>query len=111
MLTAAKPTPSSEPYVNPGAGVHSRLRGGERIYRHVNERIRELERTYDFGEPLQLFCECDTGGCSAAIAVDPGCYEAVRVHGGRFIVAPGHARPEVEAIVERDPDYWIVEER
>lgn len=111
MLTAAKPKPSSEPYVNPSAGVHSRLGRGERIYRHVNERIRELERTYDFGEPLQLFCECDTIGCSAAIAVDPGRYEAVRVHGARFIVAPGHARPEVEAIVERGPEHWIVEER
>lgn len=109
MLTAAKR--SSEPYVNPSARAPGPLGRGERIYRHVNERIRELERTYDFGEPLQLFCECDTSGCSAAIAVDRGRYEAVRVHGARFIVAPGHARPEVEAIVERGTDYWIVEER
>lgn len=109
MLTAAKR--SSEPYVNPSSGA-PRLRGrGERIYRHVNERIRELERTYDFGEPLQLFCECATSGCSEALAVDSGRYEAVRVHGARFIVAPGHARPEVEVVVERAPDYWIVEER
>ena len=106
MLTAAKPKPSSAPYVNPGP--RDAVGRGERIYRHVNERIRELERTYDFGEPLQLFCEC---GCSAAIAVDPGCYEAVRIHGQQFVVAPGHARPRGEAIVERRPDYWIVEER
>ncbi|MDF2749054.1 MAG: hypothetical protein K0T00_229 [Gaiellaceae bacterium] len=106
MLTAAKREPSSEPYVNPGA--RDAPARGERIYRHVNERIRELERTYDFGEPLQLFCEC---GCSAAISVDPRRYEAVRVHREQFVVAPGHARPESEAIVERAPDYWIVEER
>ena len=106
MLTAAKPKPSSEPYVNPRA--REALGRGERIYRHVNERIRELERAYDFGEPLQLFCEC---GCSAAIAVDPGRYEAIRGNGEQYVVAPGHARPESEAIVERGPDYWIVEER
>jgi hypothetical protein len=108
MLTAAKPKPSSEPYVDPSPDARDALGRGERIYRHVNERIRELERTYDFGEPLQLFCEC---GCSAAIAVDPVRFETARVHGGQFIVAPGHARPEREAIVERRPDYWIVEER
>ena len=106
MLTAAKREPSSEPYVNPGA--RDAPARGERIYRHVNERIRELERTYDFGEPLQLFCEC---GCSAAISVDRRRYEAVRVQGEQFVVAPGHARPERDAIVERAPDYWIVEER
>ena len=82
MLTAAKP--SSEPYANPTAGVQG---GGERIYRHVNERIRELERTYDFGER----------------------FEEVRLHGTQFIVAPGHARPEVESIVERRRGYWIID--
>ena len=107
MLAAAKP--SSEPYANPTAGVQGGLATGERIYRHVNERIRELERTYDFGEPLQMFCECDAIGCHVAVAIDAGRFEEVRLHGTQFIVAPGHARPEVESIVERRRGYWIID--
>ena len=109
MLTAAKP--SSEPYANPTACAQGGLARGERAYRLVNECIRELEPTYDFGEPLQIFCECDAIGCHVAVAIDPGRYEEIRLHGTHFVVAPAHVRPEVESIVERRPSYWIVEER
>lgn len=110
MLTAAKKSPS-EPYVNPSTGGNGVRERGERIYRHVNERIRELQRSYDFGEPLEMFCECAAGGCNLTIAVDPALYEQVRAHGTRFIVAPGHALTELETVVERHREYWLVEER
>lgn len=110
MISAAA-KPSSEPYANPTAGVQGRLARGERVYRHVNERIRELECAYDFGEPLQMFCECAATGCHVAVAVERDRYEEVRLHGTRFVVAPGHTRPDVESIVERRPTYWIIEER
>lgn len=109
MLTAAKP--SSEPYANPTARSQGGRATGERVYRYVNECIRELERTYDLGEPLQVFCECDATGCHVTVAIDPGRYEEIRLRGTQFVVAPMHARPEVESIVERRPSYWIVEVR
>jgi hypothetical protein len=103
MLTAR--SPGRNPTRQGGLGT------GERVYRHVNECIRELERTFDFGEPLQVFCECDASGCHVAVAIDPGRYEEIRLRGTQFVVAPTHARPEVESIVERRPSYWIVEVR
>lgn len=110
MLTAAQKSPP-EPYANPSTGENGGRERGERIYRHVNDRIRELERTYDFGEPLELFCECAAGGCNVTLAVDPALYAHVRALGTRFIVAPGHALTELETVVERRCEYWLVEER
>lgn len=79
-----------------------------RIYRHVNDRIRELSALYDFGEPLQMFCECGERTCHANIAIDPGRYQDVRDVGTRFFVAPGHAAPDA-TVVERSADHWVVD--
>jgi hypothetical protein len=83
----------------------------ERIFRHVNERIRELARTFDFGEPLQMFCECARSTCDARLTIDHGHYDEVRALGSRFFVHPGHERPESETVVERREGYTVVEER
>ena len=97
----------SQPYAT--AGAESGPAGNRgRIYRHVNDRIRELSGLYDFGEPLQMFCECGDRACHAAIAVDPGRYEDVRDVGTRFFVAPGHAAPD-DTVVERAADHWVVD--
>jgi hypothetical protein len=83
----------------------------ERIFRHVNERIRELAATFDFGEPLQMFCECTHRTCDARLTIDHDHYEEVRALRRRFFVAPGHEQPELETVVEQREGYTVVEER
>ena len=92
-----------------GSAESGRSGSRGRIYRHVNDRIRELSGLYDFGEPLQMFCECGERACRATIAVDPCRYEDVRDAGTRYFVAPGHAAPD-DTVVERSADHWIVED-
>ena len=36
-------------------------------------------------------------------------YERIRAHSRRFVVLPGHEHEEIETVVERWPDYLVVE--
>jgi hypothetical protein len=38
-------------------------------------------------------------------------YEAIRAEPTRFLVVPGHKRPEIENVVERQSGYLVVEKR
>ena len=97
----------SQPYATVcSESGHVESRG--RIYRHVNDRIRELSGRYDFGEPLRMLCECGARACSETIAVDPSRYEEVRGVGTRFFVAAGHAGPD-DVVIECAAEHWVVE--
>jgi hypothetical protein len=97
-----------QPYATAADTGSERTELGGRIYRHVNERIRELSRLYDFGEPFQMFCECGARVCTARIAIDPRRYEEIRVFATRFLVAPGHTGPG-DTVVERTAGHWVVD--
>ena len=97
MVTAQE---STQPYATGESGERRRAGAADGIYRQVNERIRELWRSYDFGSPMQLFCECS----------EQDRYDVVRVFEGRSIVAPEHA-PAGAHVVERLPEYWVVQEQ
>ncbi len=82
----------------------------ERLFREVNIQIAGLEeRVHSTGELLPLLCECAETGCATPIEVAPAVFEAVREHQQRYLVAPGHERPAVESVVERQRGYLIVE--
>jgi hypothetical protein len=87
-----------------------RLAMNEALFRDVNERIREIsdsfgqkDATYDF------LCECSDPACTDRVVLTPGEYEHVRADSTRFVVAKGHALPEVESVVERAKDHVVVE--
>lgn len=84
----------------------------EALFREVNAHIAELEERVHGMEPaemLPLLCECARTECSFPIEVDPKTFDRVRENPLRFLVAPGHEQPDVEAVVERRPGYLIVE--
>jgi hypothetical protein len=58
-----------------------------------------------------VVCECGRASRSETIEVEREAYEAIRVHGTRFIVKPGHDIPHVERIVVRHATYEVVEKR
>jgi hypothetical protein len=86
----------------------------EALFREVNAHIAEIEERFQgmgSAEILPLVCECARTGCSFQIQVDPQTFERVRENPTWFLVAPGHEQLGVESVVERRPDYLIVEKQ
>jgi hypothetical protein len=88
--------------------------GGERralnenVFREMNERLERLGE--EFGDDaVEFLCECADPACSESLSIPISVYEAVRDHGRRFVMVPGHQREEVERVVEEHADYVVVE--
>lgn len=60
---------------------------------------------------LELVCECGDMNCTDEIEIEAAQYHPVRSHPTRFLVLPGHEIAEAENIVERGPEYFVVEKR
>ena len=94
---------------------HARaLRAAENqsLFRSVNERIEELNRTFDALTPYGSWtCECARVDCIERIDMTLGEYEEIRADATRFAVAPSeiHVFGDVERVVSRTDRYWIVE--
>jgi hypothetical protein len=73
--------------------------------RQVNEAI---ERGHGQTDSAVFVCECGYIGCSTTIELSIAAYEAVRTNFDRFLVAPGHEIEEIEEVVERHADYFVV---
>ena len=82
------------------------------LFREVNERVEDLnKRFHAFTVLSDWVCECANDECGVRIEMTVQEYEHVRSAGQRFLVASSdeHVWPDVERVVERRPNYWIVE--
>jgi hypothetical protein len=79
------------------------------IFREVNERIEAGAEMYGLEHSEQVHCECDRTGCFEMLSMRPAAYREVLARRYFFVIAPGHADPRVERIVEEHPDYSVVE--
>jgi hypothetical protein len=86
-----------------------RIARNETLFREVNERIEDISRRNAAGDGLEFLCECGRRDCLEALGVSRPAYEAVRSHGDRFLVAPGHQAPDVEHVVEEHEGYLVVQ--
>ena len=87
-----------------------RVGANEAVFRHVNERIREVGERFGAGSSEASFvCECGDASCAELVEISLEEYEAVRTSPYRFFVVPGHDIPEVEDVVERHGRYDVVE--
>ena len=89
--------------------VQRRIAGNEAVFRNVNEALRAGQWPGEDSSPVAFRCECAAMGCSQMVEMSPSEYERVRSHPRRFLLAHGHAVPEAERIVERHPNYVVVE--
>ncbi len=71
--------------------------GGARLFRAINDRIRELEGDRLTGE-YDFFCECDDESCTGVLRLNAQEYRSVRADMNQFAVLPGHERPPDEVI-------------
>lgn len=87
-----------------------RLAENETLFREVNERVRAIASAHGDDEHVyEFFCECSNADCTLHVATTLAAYESVRTVPTRFLIAPGHALPEIERVVEAGEDSWVIE--
>jgi len=87
-----------------------RLAENELIFREVNERVRAIAAVHGSDDHVyEFYCECSNADCTFQVRARLADYEAVRADPARFLVAPGHALPEIEVVVDRSDEWWVVE--
>lgn len=87
-----------------------RLAMNEAVFRDVNERIREISDTFGQKDAMYDFlCECSDPECAERVVLSVAEYEHVRADSARFVVAKGHAMPEIEAVVRQAKDHVVVQ--
>jgi hypothetical protein len=81
----------------------------EAMFRQVNERLEELNRTFaDYTGTFEVVCECVDIGCAERIAILPKEYERVRSDPTLFIVVTGHEVVGIERETQQRNGYEIV---
>ena len=88
-----------------------RLAENEALYREINERITEMIETHMADGDHQAYdyvCECADANCVERIQLTLAQYEDIRADPRRFVIRPGHERPEVEIVVDRADAYTLV---
>ncbi|HSO02467.1 MAG TPA: hypothetical protein VLS46_08055 [Gaiellaceae bacterium] len=89
-----------------------RLAENELIFREVNERVRAIAAVHGSDDHVyEFYCECSNADCTFQVQVRLADYEAVRADPARFLVAPGHALPEIEVVADRSGAWWVVEKK
>lgn len=87
-----------------------RTGANEAIFRQVNEQIEDLNNRFGAVRDglLHVVCECGSLECVEQFAVPLQAYEEVRRDGALFLIKPGHEIEDVEDVVGRAPDYFVV---
>lgn len=87
-----------------------RLAENELIFREVNERVRAIASAHGADDHVyEFYCECSNADCTFQVRASLADYEAVRAEPTRFLIAPEHALPEIEVVVDRSDEWWVVE--
>jgi hypothetical protein len=90
----------------------SRAAQNQSLFREINERVKELNEGFSMVLPVgEWICECADDTCVERIELSAAEYEAVRIDGTHFLVAPGdeHVLFDVERVSQRTDRYWVVE--
>ena len=86
-----------------------RVARNEELFQVVNRQIEKLEETLGHPKSFAMVCECSKKHCLEGFEVEPPTYQRVRSNPLLFFIVPGHEDPQVEKVVERTPQYLVVE--
>jgi hypothetical protein len=88
---------------------HDRMRENEELFRTANDRLRtQVEADVMDGQRVPFLCECMDELCMERVEMTMGDYRQVRARDDTFAVAPGHAAPEGEVVVEQRSRFHVV---
>jgi hypothetical protein len=79
----------------------------EAAFRIANERMSAWEEVPSDAAEL-FFCECSSLECRQKVPLTQALYENVRSRSEWFLIVPGHEVPDVEEVVERGDEHWII---
>lgn len=79
------------------------------LFREVNERIEQVNETFDTDGKGSFVCECGNPECTQAIAVTRAEYARIRGCASRFAIALNHENPETETLIEQNDRFAVVE--
>jgi hypothetical protein len=85
-----------------------RVGENEALFRSVNEKVRGLNQTFAVAGTMRIVCECGEQSCIEQIEIEPPAYEALRADPTLFAIKQHHDVPDVETVVERNDEYWVV---
>ena len=89
-----------------------RLAENEIFFRSINERIDDVAAHMGVdGHRYEFVCECADRGCTARIELTLADYDAVRRHPAHFVVTPGHEQLDIETVVDRRRQFFVVEKQ
>ena len=83
----------------------TRMAANEAFFRALNDR---LERETREAQPLIVLCECADEDCTKRIELTRAEYEETRSDPAQFVVAPSHADPEIERVIDRTDRFEMV---
>jgi len=87
-----------------------RLGLNEAMFREVNERVEDVNRTFaTVTGSFEIFCECGDTTCTDRLSVPISEYERVRSVPTHFLLHVGHEDPTVERVIEIHDSYVIAE--
>jgi hypothetical protein len=86
-----------------------RIEENEKLFREVNERVKEVQAGFGSGPDPEWVCECGDETCFDKVPLSLSEYEEVRSHDDWFLIRPGHEKLDVERIVQRRDRFFVVE--
>ena len=87
-----------------------RMLENEQLFRTANDRLRDqIERAVRPGQAIPFLCECLDELCLDRVEMTLDEYRGVRANHDTFAVAPGHAAPPGEVVVEDHGEFQVVQ--
>ena len=77
-----------------------RIAANEASFRRLNEEL---------GIMGVFVCECGEQDCRLPVQMSRDRYEQVRASSRHFFVKPGHEKPDVERVIARGDEFYVVE--
>jgi len=80
------------------------------MFRQLNEHVKEFNESIGaLRETYSISCECADTSCIARVEISREDYDRIREDATRFVVLAGHVYPDVEAVVEENSAFVVVE--
>jgi hypothetical protein len=79
----------------------------QNFFREVNERVMELNASFNHDDAVDVVCECGRADCAERVTITRAAYERVRSDAAAFAMLAGHEHGLVEEVVERTTGYVI----
>ena len=86
-----------------------RIGENENLFRTVNDKLEGLNESFGIvSDEFTVVCECGDAMCVGRFTMSRDDYVGLRADSTLFAIAPGHEAADVEDVVAKTTDYWIV---